>query len=112
MKIKLKETGKIETLNLFDENGTNYANDFILNADFSSFKHDEDNDIYLCTQDVYDWWAPVISQQARINELLDELELSEDEKEYFEYLGTTNDLGDAVGGQSEYLKKIQAEKIN
>lgn len=79
MNIKIKETGKQETLELIDrKTGVYWEGDLIGNYDGlgdgdHQFKYDEDSDTYICSQDTFDWWQKVLADQQELEDRLEEL---------------------------------------
>ena len=76
MKIKINETGKIETLNLIDPvTNTDYITNFIGNHRAfldGQFNYDDADDVFLTSQETYDWWYKVVNdQQVLVNRLND-----------------------------------------
>jgi len=65
MDVKIKETGKIESLGIIDRSsGVNWVTDLIGNTGALSdgqFAWSEEDNAYITDQDTYDWWAEYIS---------------------------------------------------
>jgi hypothetical protein len=85
MKVKVIETGKIDTLDLRNANGQDNLPDII--GDHGAFGDDtsyqfcrvwdeEDGDVYLTSQANYEWWVDMIDllehEQALIEEITEE----------------------------------------
>ena len=80
MKIKIKETGKIENLSIIDpKSGVNWISDFIGNADgFAQFEKeiDEDGDAteyWICDQSTFDWWDKVVDEYQNLEDRIEEM---------------------------------------
>jgi len=73
--MKVIVNGKKEVLSLV-VNGTECVGDFIGNygalAD-GQFTYDEDQGVYLCDPETYDWWAKVVSDHQALEDRLAEL---------------------------------------
>ena len=75
MDIRIRETGKVVSLHLFDDNGIDYVQDYIGNAggfgtrDEGDIVWDDDNDEYVTDQDNATWWANHLNEY-RQGELL------------------------------------------
>jgi len=78
MDVIIKETGKVKELCMTGRDGRDYTTDFIgnhggfVNGDFVEV--DKEFDVYMCSQDTYDWWEEVISDNERLEERIEELE--------------------------------------
>lgn len=76
MKVMIKETGKLEELNLVDDaTGVDSAIDVIGNHGGldGQFVYDDDAGIYHCSQDTFDWWSRVLHEQQELEDRLAEL---------------------------------------
>jgi hypothetical protein len=84
MNVKIKETGKVESLSIIDpKNGVNWINDFIGNYGALSdgqFSWNNEEDVFEADQATYDWWYNVIKAYINADEVYREyLESLEDE---------------------------------
>jgi len=76
MNVIIKETGEVKELCSKDHRGIDYTTDFVgnaggfVNGDFTYVKNFE---VYMCSQDTYDWWKEVISDNERLEERIEEL---------------------------------------
>jgi hypothetical protein len=65
MKIKIKQTGEIKRLDIYDrQTGVNWAQDLIGNTGAlidGQFVWSDEDDAYLADQNTYDWWAQYIA---------------------------------------------------
>jgi hypothetical protein len=85
MKIKIKETGKIKHLNIYDpKTGIDWTNDLIGNAGAlqdGQFEYDYDTDVYLTNQDTFNWWNEYIINENKTESdivlLAEELRINE-----------------------------------
>ena len=77
MKIKIKETGEIKKLNIYDSKShTEWTADLIGNSgDFANgqFVYNPDDYTYTADQDTYDWWKQYIDDTNKTDEEIDEL---------------------------------------
>ncbi|GBF73194.1 hypothetical protein PA598K_01479 [Paenibacillus sp. 598K] len=78
MKVKIKETGAMETLSMLSSNGTDAAADMIGNhGGFGSeswqFDLDADTGIYEASQETYDWWEKVLTENEELEERIEAL---------------------------------------
>lgn len=76
MKVKIRETGKIEDLSIKSENGVNWVNDLVGNAgalDDGQFVYEYDEDVYLADQATFDWWAGYIADTNQTDREIAEL---------------------------------------
>lgn len=77
MKIRIKETGKLETLTIIDPNsGVNWAGDLVGNDE--DITYNDDTDEYECQQSAYDWWANHMYKHQAADERWTELLRSAD----------------------------------
>ncbi|RXZ77223.1 hypothetical protein EBB07_33670 [Paenibacillaceae bacterium] len=108
MNIIIKETGKNEVLELIDlRSGTNYIVDLIgmydsLGPGDHQFLYDDEEGLYVCTHDTYDWWAKVVSDQSALNDRIAELKETYDSEV----------IHDIVSGASDGDLEDQAAAIN
>lgn len=58
MDIKIIETGVITSLNIYDDNGVNWAADLVGNVETLTYNDDQQAEM---TQEQYDWWVEYIS---------------------------------------------------
>lgn len=77
MKVRIKETGSLETLSIIDPaSGCDYVADYIGNTGALSdgqFARSGDDDVFECDQDTYDWWSAVLDRQAAVDERVESL---------------------------------------
>jgi len=76
MDVIIKETGELKELWVTGPNGTDDTDDFVGNSGgFTNrdFVYDEEREVYVCSQDAYDWWEKVISDNERLKERIREL---------------------------------------
>lgn len=78
LKIKINETGAMETLSMISPNGTDAAADMIGNHDGFGpeswqFELDSDSGIYTANQETYDWWAKVLMENEELEERIEAL---------------------------------------
>lgn len=68
----IRETGKVETLSFIDpRHNVDCVTDFIGShggLTDGQFTYDDDQDIYLCDQETYDWWSKVITDHQVMEE--------------------------------------------
>ncbi len=110
MEVKIIETGEIEYLNAIDfATGVDWTQDLIGNhngfidpIDDGGFDYLEEEDVYLCQQDIYDWWNDIIFKLNYISEIEYNAdgEFLEELKEYW-----GNDLEDEVEGKLQIIKE-------
>lgn len=75
MKVKIRETGKIEDLSI-TSNGVNWVNDLVGNAgafDDGQFVYEYDEDVYVADQTTFDWWAGYIADTNQTDREIAEL---------------------------------------
>lgn len=76
MKIKIKETGKIESLKIIsEETGIEWTNDFIGNYGAltdGQFTWNNEEDIYETDQVTYDWWFDIIERYTEADAIMTE----------------------------------------
>ena len=73
MQVQIKETGAIQTLKITDKNGVEYTQDFCsTGSDWSDFKWDDENDVYTCDQDAFDFWVAHIAKTEKFEEMRSE----------------------------------------
>ena len=73
--MKVIVNSKVETLELIDRNGINWAQDLIGNyGGFTDgqFTQNDDGD-YMCDQDTYDWWSRVLADQQALQDRIYDL---------------------------------------
>lgn len=77
MQIFIKDSGKEETLALYDtKTGIDYINDFIGNEGAlrdGQFVYDDDRNTYVCNQDTFDWWEKVVDDNQDLNDRIFDL---------------------------------------
>ena len=77
MKIIIKETSAVHELSIIDPNsGLNYISDFIGNTGAlfdGQFEWDYDLDAYVCTQETFDWWDTVVTDNQLLNDRIHDL---------------------------------------
>ena len=64
MKVRIFETGEIKELICFDLSYSveDYTWDIIASYDKDNFDYDEEDDIYVVGQDLYEWWRGFFKQ--------------------------------------------------
>jgi hypothetical protein len=80
MKILIKDTNKIESLEIIDpRTGINWIEDFVGNTGAltdGQFEYEDETGSYLCEQSTFDWWSKVVSDnealENRIYDLVQE----------------------------------------
>lgn len=74
MEVKIKESGKVETLSIIDpKTGCCYVADLIGNADgFSQFERE--GEMWVCDQETFDWWDAYITLLEKTDDLIEGLE--------------------------------------
>ncbi|GIO13550.1 hypothetical protein J19TS2_31050 [Cohnella xylanilytica] len=76
VKVKIKETGELDTLVLMDSNGINWVRDFIGNVgalNDGQFVYDQEEDVHVVSQEDYEWWSNTIQLHQRLNDRIEEL---------------------------------------
>lgn len=76
MKIKIVETGEIETLSMMQPgNGCDWSEDFIGNAGGfeKDFVYDHETGIYTAEQETFNWWDKVVSAHRALEERIYDL---------------------------------------
>jgi len=75
MKVQIKETGEIKYLGIIDrKSGVDFIKDFIGNHNgFSNWEYNDDLEIYIVSEDDYEWWSTVIRNEEDLMDLVDEL---------------------------------------
>ncbi|WP_338465071.1 hypothetical protein [Shouchella rhizosphaerae] len=79
MNVLIKETGIRETLQLIDrETGVDCARDLIGNYDGlgkedHQFAYDEESEVYITSQENFDWWKRVLDDQQALEDRIAEL---------------------------------------
>jgi len=71
MNIIIKETNAPETLSIIDpKTGVDYITDFIGNTGAldRDFEWDDDRGAYVCSQETYDWWEQVVSDNQALED--------------------------------------------
>lgn len=87
MNVKIRETGKLETLSTIDrKSGVNWTGDLVGNSGAfadGQFEWSDEDDAYLVSQDDYDWWVKYISDlettEAEAEALAERLGISVDD---------------------------------
>lgn len=105
MKVTIRETGKMEQLQLLDnETGTDCTIDIIGNYGGldGQFVFDEESNVYHCDQDTFVWWDRVLHEQQELNDRIAELK-----KEYGSQ--PVQEVLEAVG---DFDLEDQANEIN
>ena len=78
MNIIIRDTNTAQSLTIIDPaTGQNYINDFIGNHDAlndGQFIWDADQDAYICSQETYDWWDKVVSDNQALDYRLHSLQ--------------------------------------
>lgn len=73
MKLKIKETGEVVELNLYDRKfDEEWFWDFV-NGYSHDITYDDDAEAYIIDQAGYDWWANVLPRWQEFEDLKDEL---------------------------------------
>lgn len=72
MKVKIKESGNIESLSIIDpRTGCCCIKDLILkNECYSDFVHDEERDVWSCDQETFEWWSEHIRATEQAYQLV------------------------------------------
>jgi hypothetical protein len=114
MKVKIKETGKIETLSVIDpQTGCCYVSDLIGNADgFSQFERDEASDTWLCDQETFDWWLNYIRATEKSDAMVEELKDVLGSDLVFEMVADACDgveFGDLPFAVAPYIKDVMED---
>lgn len=77
MEVLIKETGKREELSMRNpETGIDCSADFIGNTGVfytSEFPFDEEEDIFVVTQETFDWWKNIIEQYQEMEDRIEDL---------------------------------------
>lgn len=77
MQVKIRETGKIATLSMIDpRTSTDCVVDFIGNYGAltdGQFTYNDEQGIYLCDQETFDWWQKVAADHQAMEERIKEL---------------------------------------
>ncbi len=77
MEIRIKETNEIVELEIIDpKTNLDFIADFIGNTGSlhdGQFEYDEDTEIYTTTQENYDWWETVVTDNQELENRLFEL---------------------------------------
>ncbi len=76
VKVKIKETNQVEELSIIDaETGCDYVGDFIGNHDAlnTQFIYDDENDVWVCDQETFEWWSQVINENQKLNYRIEEM---------------------------------------
>ncbi len=109
MRVKIKETGEIETLDLLNyKTGENFIEDWIHNAggfandDFLPL--DDGTADYETNQENYTWWLERISENKKIDEWL-ELAIEEKRLELLGIMIAANDLETALTAGLKYIER-------
>jgi len=119
MTIKINETNVIVELDLTDpRSGQNWILDFIGNTgafNDGQFTYDDENDIYVCSQETFDWWKNIVIKYEVADELTydfeQELKNREDlGNDYYEEF--RNDLGNACCCDLEDMPSIMMDVVN
>lgn len=117
MQVKIIETGVIESLNAVDAaSGCDWTKDLIGNYNAfndGQFSKIEDTGVYLCDQDTYDWWAAVIDNLNRADEMIQEAKerdlWSDDVERDYQELGNM-DLEDQAAACVDFLNNLLAKE--
>jgi hypothetical protein len=119
MKIRIKETGSIESLSIIDrKNGVDYIADFIGNNGGlcdGQFTWNDEADCYEADQETYDWWDRVVRAYDAADEAMEEfLESIDDEQDRQNARDRINDacncdLEDIPGAIMAEIKEITEE---
>lgn len=93
MNIIIKETGKQEVLELIDrKSGVNSVIDLIGNhGALDQFDYDSDNNVYVCDQITFDWWAKVVADQQALEDRIAELKDEYGSGAVYEAIGNAGD---------------------
>ena len=111
MRIKIKETGEVKELNIFDKNGINWTNDLILGVE--EVRYNRETEMYEMEQEQYDWWKEYIenfeADEEKASILAGELEIDESEiwDRYNSY--HTTDYCDHHGIKQTIFKEMREE---
>ena len=73
MDVKVKETGKIETLSIIDpKSGADWIGDLVGNTS-DVYGWDDKDDCYIMTQEEYDWWVDYTKRHQSAEERFEEI---------------------------------------
>jgi hypothetical protein len=84
MKVKIKETGKIEDLEIIDpKTGLDWAAD--MTGDDPNIDYDGDD--WVCDQDTFDWWHDVMTRYQKADDRFHEIRESlDDDQDLYKHL--------------------------
>jgi len=77
MRVKITETGKIESLNIYTSDGIDWTFDFIGNLgalDDGQFIQNENEYCWECNQETFDWWRGHIKNYDTMQGMITEIE--------------------------------------
>jgi len=80
MEIRVKETNKLEEINIFDANGSNWTGDLV-GYDIN-ITYNIDTEEYECTQETYDWWVDHIERRQAADDRWEQLLDTADSDKY------------------------------
>lgn len=117
MDVKIKETGKIESLRIIDPgNGVNWVTDLIGNTgafNDGQFTWSEEDNAYIADQDTYDWWAGYISDadqtESDVTELAEKLGIDESNIWFRIEADSGNDYSDHRSNAIRTMAEIEDE---
>jgi len=102
MNVKIIETGKFEELTIIDQGtGVNWIDD-LLHGHLQ--RYDEEQAVYMMTQEEFDWWLDLTNDLAAAEERLAGLDHDEDAK--WEFIGNC-DLEDLPGLIEQFCQTIE-----
>lgn len=99
--MKVCVDGKRQELSYVDVNGVDNA-EFFVNEYGSDIVFNEEMEMYMMSQETFDWWTKMFEMMQQVDEL--EEELSPEMKETYHKEVSGVDLEDTVSQQLEWLK--------
>ena len=109
MKIIIKETSAVQELSIIDpKSGVDYIGDFIGNTGAlfdGQFEWDYDLDAYVCTQETFDWWDTVVTDNQLLDDRIHDLIQEHDLETVYKvvYAADTIDLEDHAASVNQAL---------
>ena len=111
LKIKIIETGKIETLSVYGKNGIDWATDFISDG---GNQHDDSGNTIM-TQADYDWWSDACDKQQDIDDYLDGLHGQEHddlEQDILDAIDSYNDMEDQLNITLDIIRDHRLRQLS
>lgn len=112
MEFRIKETGELKELKIYDDNNIEWTADLL--GSYGALHYDEETEEHVLSQNDYNWWEEYIENheqdEAAVTELSEELDL--DESDIWDRINQelNCDLGDEHNIIQNVLKEIKKER--